>query len=172
MKKPASVIVKALALAVFMMTAATAWAGGGKEGIPLDEAIEQSAAEGWLAKAEDVAERTHVVSVACHEAFAALGFKEKDVHRTLAGEPMAQVTVEIFLRGPGELGFRIVYVSGNPHDRANAKEFYYEWIWSFGYFDGRTGRTAGSRRECRWRTVQLWLKLRRRWRNVQLRLKL
>jgi hypothetical protein len=27
--------------------------------------------------------------------------------------------VETFLRGPGELGFRIVYVSGDPHDRAN-----------------------------------------------------
>ncbi|MDR2783407.1 MAG: hypothetical protein LBB48_06140 [Treponema sp.] len=105
----------------------------------------QSGAEGWLEKAQDAAERTHVISVACHEAFAALetkmrffkdryfkmppltredwaalGFKEKDDHRTPAGEPTAQVTAETFLRGPGELGFRIVYVSGDPHDRANS----------------------------------------------------
>ncbi|MDR2783871.1 MAG: hypothetical protein LBB48_08560, partial [Treponema sp.] len=104
-----------------------------------------TAADGWLEKAQDVAERTHVISVACNEAFgaleakmrffrdryfkmppltkedwAALGFREKDEHNTPAGEPTAQVRAETFLRGPGELGFRIVYVSGDPHDRANA----------------------------------------------------
>jgi hypothetical protein len=63
-----------------------------------------TAAEGWLEKAQDMAERTHVISVACNEAFAALGFREKDDHHTPAGE----------------LGFRIVYVSGDPRDRANA----------------------------------------------------
>jgi tetratricopeptide (TPR) repeat protein len=45
MKKSTAFIAKALALAALALTAATAWAGGGKEGIPLDEAIEQSAAE-------------------------------------------------------------------------------------------------------------------------------
>jgi hypothetical protein len=33
------------------------------------------AAEEWLAKAEDVAERSHVISAACREAFAALEAK-------------------------------------------------------------------------------------------------
>jgi hypothetical protein len=54
------------------------------------------------------------------EDWAALGFREKDEHHTPAGEPTAQVTAEMFLRGPGELGFRIVYVSGDPRDRANS----------------------------------------------------
>jgi hypothetical protein len=92
-----------------------------------------TAAEGRLEKAQDVAERTHVISVACDEAFKALeakmrffrdryfktppltkedraapGFREKDERHTPAGEPAAQVTAEIFLRGPGELGFKIV----------------------------------------------------------------
>jgi hypothetical protein len=118
-------------------------------GIPAEQWTELgalfAAAEGWLQKAQDVAERTHVTSVACHEAFkvleakmrffkdryfkmppltkedwAALGFREKDEHHTPAGEPKAQATVEVFLRGPGELGFRIVYVSGDAHDKANA----------------------------------------------------
>jgi hypothetical protein len=54
------------------------------------------------------------------EDWAALGFREKDEHHTPAGEPTAQVRAETFLRGPGELGFRIVYVSGDPQDRANS----------------------------------------------------
>jgi hypothetical protein len=102
-------------------------------------------AEEWLQKAQDVAERTHVVTVECGEAFrlledkmrdikrrsflvppltegdlAALGLKSGDTTSTPAGAPTAQVMAETFLRGPGELGFRIVYVSGNPHDKANA----------------------------------------------------
>jgi hypothetical protein len=118
-------------------------------GIPAEEwtALQSlfTAAEGWLEKTQDVAERTHVTSVACHEAFAALeakmrffrdryfkippltkedwaalGFRERDEHPTPAGDPTAQAKVETFLRGPGELGFRIVYVSGDPHDKANA----------------------------------------------------
>jgi hypothetical protein len=103
-----------------------------------------TAAESWLEKAQDIAERTHVVSVACHEAFAALeakmrffkdryfkippltkedlaalGLKEKDAHRTPIGKPTAQVMAKMFLRGPGELGIEIVYVSSSPDDRAN-----------------------------------------------------
>jgi hypothetical protein len=117
-------------------------------GIPAEQWTELgnlfTAAEGWLEKAQDEAERTHVISVACHEAlgdleakmrffkdryfkmppltkedWAALGFKEKDDHRTPTGTPTAQAAVEAFLKGRGELGVRIVYVSGDPHDRAN-----------------------------------------------------
>jgi hypothetical protein len=102
-------------------------------------------ARDWLAKALDIPERTHVISVACNEAFkaleakmrffkdryfkmppltkedwAALGLKERDEHRTPAAIPTAQVQAKPFLRGPGELGFRIDYVSGDPRDSANA----------------------------------------------------
>jgi hypothetical protein len=48
-----------------------------------------------------------------------LGLWPRDKHPTKTGVPTAQVTVETFYVGPHVLGERIVYVAGDPHDRAN-----------------------------------------------------
>jgi hypothetical protein len=48
-----------------------------------------------------------------------LGFTPHDPHPTPSGNPTAEVTVETYLAGRHELGIRIVYVSGNPEDKAN-----------------------------------------------------
>jgi hypothetical protein len=102
------------------------------------------AARELLQKAMDRAERTHVITVECQAAFkaliakmrfikdrwlkmpplsegdwAALGFRETNTHSAPAGRPTAEVMVEIFLTGRHELGIRIVYISGDPKDRAN-----------------------------------------------------
>jgi hypothetical protein len=119
----------------------TAW------GMPQDQYNELSAlydtAGEWLQKAMDKAERTHVITVECQEAFkaledkmrfikdrwlkkppmtegdrAAMGFKQKDPPSP-TGDPKAEVMAETFLLGRRELGLRIVYVSGDPKDRAN-----------------------------------------------------
>ncbi|MDR2747948.1 MAG: hypothetical protein LBB77_10955 [Treponema sp.] len=102
------------------------------------------AAEGALTEAKTETSRTPVATAKCKAAFDALTDKMRDVKRryflvpplteadlvslglkfhdttpTPAGAPTAQAVAETFLRGRHELGFRIVYVSGNPHDRAN-----------------------------------------------------
>jgi hypothetical protein len=89
-------------------------------------------------------ERTAVITEQCKEAFDALtakmrffkahyfllppltnadlvnlGFTIHDPHPTPSGPPTAEVTVETYLVGRHELGLRILYVSGNPDDRAN-----------------------------------------------------
>jgi hypothetical protein len=48
-----------------------------------------------------------------------LGLKPRDSTPTPSGNPAAQVTVETYLVGRHELGVKIVYVTGNPDDRAN-----------------------------------------------------
>jgi hypothetical protein len=48
-----------------------------------------------------------------------LGFTVHDPHLTPSGNPTAEVTVETYLAGRHELGIRILYVSGNPEDKAN-----------------------------------------------------
>jgi hypothetical protein len=51
--------------------------------------------------------------------FIALGLRPADTHPTPAGKPEAQIRVETFLVARHELGFRLVYESGNPDDPAN-----------------------------------------------------
>jgi hypothetical protein len=51
--------------------------------------------------------------------FASLGLKFQDTNATPVGDPTAQTAVEFFLKGRHELGVRIVFVSGDPRDRAN-----------------------------------------------------
>jgi hypothetical protein len=48
-----------------------------------------------------------------------LGLKPHDSTPTPSGNPTAQVTVETYLVGRHELGVKIVYVTGNPDDKAN-----------------------------------------------------
>jgi hypothetical protein len=48
-----------------------------------------------------------------------LGLKPHDGTPTPSGAPAAQVTVETYLVGRHELGVKIVYVTGNPDDKAN-----------------------------------------------------
>ena len=51
--------------------------------------------------------------------YISLGLKPHDTIHTLSGTPTAQVTIETYLVGRHELGIKIVYVTGNPHDAAN-----------------------------------------------------
>jgi hypothetical protein len=51
--------------------------------------------------------------------FVSLGLKIPDPTHTPTGKPAAQVTLETFLTGRRELGVRIVYLTGNPADKAN-----------------------------------------------------
>ncbi|MDR2185944.1 MAG: hypothetical protein LBO80_09840 [Treponema sp.] len=100
-------------------------------------------AQGLLQKAQS-SERTPVINIQCREAFEALiakarffknhyfllppltgadlvtlGLTPHDDHPTPSGPPTAEVMAETFLVGRHELGMRIVYVSGNPADKAN-----------------------------------------------------
>jgi hypothetical protein len=101
-------------------------------------------AESALAAARNETTRTPVANAQCKAAFAALGRKMRDMKRryfleppltdadlvslglkprdstpTMSGTPTAQVTIETFLVGRHELGIRIIYLTGNPHDPAN-----------------------------------------------------
>lgn len=51
--------------------------------------------------------------------YIALGLKPRDTIHTISGIPTAQVTIETFLVGRHELGVRIIYLTGDPHDPAN-----------------------------------------------------
>ncbi|MDR2782936.1 MAG: hypothetical protein LBB48_03695 [Treponema sp.] len=91
--------------------------------------------------AQNVATRTPVATAQCKEAFdraghghqeavfsqaaahrrghGSLGLKPRDNSHTPAKAPAAQVTGETFLVGHHERGIRIVYVTGEPDDKAN-----------------------------------------------------
>ena len=102
------------------------------------------AAENALETAQNETTRTPVASAQCRAAFEVLAEKMRDIKRryfleppltdadiislglkphdtihTLSGTPTAQVTIETYLVGRHELGIKIVYVTGNPHDAAN-----------------------------------------------------
>ncbi|MDR2742243.1 MAG: hypothetical protein LBB98_08855 [Treponema sp.] len=70
-------------------------------------------------KMRDIKRRYFLVPPLTEVDLVSLGLRLHDSTSTPTGAPTAQVTVETFLRGRHELGIRIVYVSGNPHDRAN-----------------------------------------------------
>jgi hypothetical protein len=97
-----------------------------------------------LEASENEAARTPVANAQCREAFRrledaardikrryflrppllesdviSLSLKVKDRHPTKHGAPAAQTTLETFLRGRHELGFRIVYITGSPEEAAN-----------------------------------------------------
>jgi hypothetical protein len=101
-------------------------------------------AQGALEAAQNETTRTPVVNARCTEAFAALadcmrdckrryflsppltdpdyvslGLKPHDSTPTPSGAPTAQTSVEFYLQGRHELGVKIVYVTGDPNDKAN-----------------------------------------------------
>ncbi|MDR2793100.1 MAG: hypothetical protein LBB61_05470 [Treponema sp.] len=67
----------------------------------------------------DVKKRYFFVPPLTEADFVSLGLKVPDSTATPSGTPTAQVTLENFLVGRHELGVRIVYVTGSPHDAAN-----------------------------------------------------
>jgi hypothetical protein len=102
------------------------------------------AAQAALEKARNENERTPVANAQCKAAFDAmreyardfkkryflvppltdadlvsLGLKPHKIHPTPTGEPTARVRAELYILGRQELGFRIVFESGDPGDRAN-----------------------------------------------------
>jgi hypothetical protein len=114
-------------------------------GIP-DRALTElaDAAEAALTTAKNETTRTPVATAACKTAFKALkeamrdlkkryffvpplteadliglGLKLPDPVHTPSGDPKAHAAAEIFLAGRHELGIRIVYVDGDPEDKAN-----------------------------------------------------
>jgi hypothetical protein len=102
------------------------------------------AADAALTAAQNEETRTPVATARCHETFkvleeemrdikkryffvpplteadlVGLGLKIPDSTATPSGTPTAQVTLETYLVGRHELGIKIVYVTGSPHDAAN-----------------------------------------------------
>jgi hypothetical protein len=51
--------------------------------------------------------------------FVSLSLRPRDPHPSPSSAPTAQVTLETYLVGRHELGVRIIYVTGNPDDKAN-----------------------------------------------------
>ena len=103
-----------------------------------------AAAETALDTARNETTRTPVANAQCKAAFGALSANMRDIKRryfleppltdadlislglkphdgtpTQSGTPTAQVIIETFLVGRHELGFKIIYVTGNPNDPAN-----------------------------------------------------
>jgi hypothetical protein len=103
-----------------------------------------AAAESALAVAKNETTRTPVATAQCRTNFEALtakmrdlkkrffyeppltdadvislGLKPRDTTHTPTHAPTAQVTGETYLVGRHELGVRIVYVTGDPNDKAN-----------------------------------------------------
>ena len=97
-----------------------------------------------LTAAQNEETRTHVANTRCRTAFeklddkmrdikkryfyvpplteadiVSLGLKPRDTIPTHTGTPTAQATLDTFLVGRHQLGFRIVFVTGNPDDPAN-----------------------------------------------------
>ena len=69
--------------------------------------------------ARDIKRRNMYVPPLEESDIIALGLKLRDTTVTPSAAPSAQVTVETFLVGRHELGIKIIYVSGDPNDRAN-----------------------------------------------------
>jgi hypothetical protein len=70
-------------------------------------------------KMRDVKRRYFLVPPLTEADLISLGLKPHDSASTSTGAPTAQAAVETFLQGRHELGVKIVYVSGDPHDKAN-----------------------------------------------------
>jgi hypothetical protein len=79
----------------------------------------RAAFDAMEAKMRDIKKRYFYMPPLQPEDFVALGLKIPDSTLTAAGTPVAQVTAETYLIGRHELGIRIVYVTGDPNDRAN-----------------------------------------------------
>jgi len=69
--------------------------------------------------ARDIKKRYLYVPPLDESEIIALGLKFRDSKPTPSSFPTAQVTAETFLKGRHELGIKMVYVSGDPKDKAN-----------------------------------------------------
>ncbi|MDR2808161.1 MAG: hypothetical protein LBB43_04040, partial [Spirochaetaceae bacterium] len=86
---------------------------------PVATAKCRAAFDAMTDKMRDIKRRYFLVPPLTEADLISLGLKLHDASSTPVGAPTGQVMAEIFLRGPGELGVRIVFVSGTPHDKAN-----------------------------------------------------
>jgi hypothetical protein len=86
---------------------------------PVTTAQCRAAFEALTAKMRDTKRRYFLEPPLADADIISLGLKPRDTIHTLSGTPAAQVTIETYLVGRHELGIKIVYVTGNPHDAAN-----------------------------------------------------
>jgi hypothetical protein len=86
---------------------------------PVATAQCRAAFEALIDKMRDLKRRYFLSPPLTDSDYVSLGLKPHDTNPTPGGHPKAQAAVETFLTGRHELGIKIVYVSGDPHDRAN-----------------------------------------------------
>jgi hypothetical protein len=79
----------------------------------------KTAFEALTAAARDMKKRYFLMPPLTEADIVSLGLKVHDGTRTPSGAPTAQVRVETFLIGRHELGIRIIYMTGDPADKAN-----------------------------------------------------
>jgi hypothetical protein len=77
----------------------------------------------------DIKKRYYLSPPLAESDYISLGLKPHDTTPTPSGNPTAQVSIETFLVGRHELGVKIIYVTGDPNDRANkGYRIYYKVI--------------------------------------------
>ena len=86
---------------------------------PVATAQCKAAFEALAVKMRDIKKRYFLTPPLADADYIALGLKPHDNIPTPSGPPTAQVTVETYLIGRHELGIKIVYVTGDPNDKAN-----------------------------------------------------
>jgi hypothetical protein len=86
---------------------------------PVATAQCKTAFKGLLADMRDMKRRYFLTPPLTDADYVALGLKPHDATATPSGAPAAQVTVETYLVGRHELGVKMIYVTGSPHDAAN-----------------------------------------------------
>jgi hypothetical protein len=86
---------------------------------PVATARCKAAFDALAAKMRDVKKRYFYVPPLTEADLVSLGLKVPDSTHTPSHTPAAQALAETFLTGRHELGFRIVFVDGNPDDPAN-----------------------------------------------------
>jgi hypothetical protein len=75
--------------------------------------------DAMIAKMRDIKRRYFFEPPLTGADIISLGLKPHDSTPTQSGTPTAQVTLETFLIGRHELGVKIIYITGDPHDGAN-----------------------------------------------------
>jgi hypothetical protein len=86
---------------------------------PVATAQCKTAFEALTAKMRDIKRRYFLTPPLAEADYAALGLKLRDTTPSPSGTPTAQVSIETFLVGRHELGVKLIYLTGDPQDRAN-----------------------------------------------------
>jgi hypothetical protein len=86
---------------------------------PVAAAQCKAAFDALVAKMRDIKRRYFLEPPLTDADVISLGLKPRDTTRTVRSAPTAQVTIETYLVGRHELGIKIIYITGNPHDTAN-----------------------------------------------------